>query len=304
MEIGNCSKCGTNNLVTDNTCRVCGSDISGVFDKRTSIFGRIRKALTAGTIKHQQKLELKRIFRTVLADKQVTDDELSTIDRVYRESELSKKEFDKVREEIFIEYLDQYFRRRRITKPEKELVYESARQLGFSGSILNNIRTNFRFFELLHALETYPLEDLPAARDSRVILRKGEIDYFTAKGSLIEERVIKRELVGRSHGISIPTPIKGVRYRVGQSRGRMVSERGMVPISYGEFTVTNRRLVFTGDKKSANSEFSKLQDYELFTDAIRYSMTTRQTPITVLFDDPRCAEVAGHYIRRLLEAGI
>jgi hypothetical protein len=274
------------------------------FEKRSSIFGRVRDALTLPKLKDRQREELREFLRHALVDRRLSEQELSSIHEVYLQSNLSEKDFERIREEIFDEFVKDFLRIGKIFAGDRAAVVEVARQLGFSRESLNAIERHFQYFELIHAIETSSLDRLPIAGNSKVILRKGEIDYFTAKGSLLEERVTKRELVGRSHGISIPTPIKGVRYRVGQSRGKMISERGMVPISYGEFTVTNRRLVFTGDKKSANSEFSKLQDYELFTDAIRYSMTTRQTPITVLFDDPRCAEVAGHYIRRLLDAGI
>lgn len=300
MQITKCPRCGVQNFVTQTSCAQCGSRLEEPQSKAISIFGRIRDSILKPGLKKSQREELRRLLRRALVDKRISDEELSTVDGLYHETNLSKSDFNEIRDQVFLEFVDRYSRSRRITAEEKQSVFEIARRLGFSTSALNDLMKNFRFFELLYALETLPIEQLPASRDSRVLLRNGEIDYFTASGNLLEERVIGRRMVGRSHGISIPTPIRGVRYRVGQSSGQMVSERGIVPVSDGQFTVTNKRLVFSGDKKSVNAEFAKILDIEFFTDGLRFSLATRQTPVTVHFDDPRCAEVVKCYLNRIL----
>lgn len=297
---GKCSECSFENFVTALKCKKCGAALQLPADKNPSFFARLKNSLTNTGLKKKEVEELRYLLRRVIGDGQVTEVELVDIRNFYEKSCLSRGEFDVIRDEIFSWYANLLLQDKRVTEKEKAAIYHVAEKLGISSSVLLQIEQTSRYFELLHAIETSELENLPVAGNSRVILRKGELDYFTTNGSLLEERVIKREIVGKSHGISIPTPIKGVRYRVGGSRGKVVSERGIVPISFGEFTITNQRLVFSGDKKSVNAEFSKLQDLEVFSDGIRFSLINRQTPITVQFEDLRCAEVVSLYIRRLL----
>lgn len=299
MKIGLCQRCGFQNFVTETACRTCGASLDDLPDKSPSFFGRVRDAITKRGLKKHQMQELKGILRSALADGTISDNELDRIGGFYKESELSRKEFAAIRDEIYLEFVDLLLRDHRLSPEEKQSILAIAERIGFSRSSLGELKKTFRYFELLHTIETSALENLPVAGSSRVILKEGEVDYFTAVGSLLEERVVKSEVVGRSHGISIPI-MKGIRYRVGQSRGKMVSERGIVPISSGDFTITNRRLVFSGDKKSVNAEFSKLQDIEFFSDGLRFSVTNRQLPVTVQFEDARCAEVCRLYISRIL----
>jgi len=300
MTLGKCGRCGFQNFVTALSCSKCGTELEHPENKNPKFFARLRSSLTKRGLKKEESNELRRLLRRIIGDGQVEETELSEIQAFYMKTALSREEFEIVRDEIFAWYVDLLLKDQRVTEKEKTAILLVGDRLGISQTVLNDVLQTTRYFELLQTIEASPFENLPVAGSSRVILRKGELDYFTANGSLLEERVIKREMVGRSHGISIPTPIKGVRYRVGQSRGKMVSERDIVPISFGEFTITNQRLVFSGDKKSVNAELSKLQDLEFFSNGLRFSLTNRQLPITVQLEDSRCAEVCRLYISRIL----
>jgi hypothetical protein len=66
---------------------------------------------------------------------------------------------------------------------------------------------------------------------------------------------------------------KGVSFRVGQQKGRMISEKGIVEVDTGSFVVTNQRLMFVGSKKSFSYPFSQLIGYQVFTNGIDISST-------------------------------
>ncbi len=92
-----------------------------------------------------------------------------------------------------------------------------------------------------------------------VLLKKGERAFMVGRGaSLIEPRRPPGHWEGASTGMSFRV-MKGVSYRVGQSRGHFVqdSERPTA-IDQGTATITSQRVVFQGAKVAREWQFSKL----------------------------------------------
>jgi hypothetical protein len=63
--------------------------------------------------------------------------------------------------------------------------------------------------------------------------------------------------------------MKGVSYRVGQSRGQLITDKEVVPVSKGDLIVTNKRVIFRGDTKSFNYRYDKILDVSMFSDGVR-----------------------------------
>ncbi|MPX18304.1 hypothetical protein CPI31_01540 [Moraxella catarrhalis] len=135
-------------------------------------------------------------------------------------------------------------------KPDKQLVKKELEELSHSVS-LKKIQSGI----------------LPEAYTSAIILRRGEIAHFVIPAQLLEERVISRGYKGGSQGVSIRIA-KGITYRVGQNRGKLVSEKGTIPVDSGDFVITNRRLIFTGTKKSFSYDYKKLLAWNVYSDGI------------------------------------
>lgn len=77
-------------------------------------------------------------------------------------------------------------------------------------------------------------------------LKRNEVAHFVFPGvQFLQERVVKKEYVGRSSGVSFRIA-RGVTYRVGASRGELITRTALVPICDGNLTLTNQRLVFAG----------------------------------------------------------
>lgn len=118
---------------------------------------------------------------------------------------------------------------------------------------------------------------------TNIILKKGEVAHFSYFADLIEERAVRGRYQGGSAGVSFRVA-KGVSFRVGQSRGTYHSDREPVAVSSGKLTVTNKRIIFDGDKKGFNITIGQLLSYEVFDNSILVK-PTRGNPRLVEFKD-------------------
>jgi hypothetical protein len=102
---------------------------------------------------------------------------------------------------------------------------------------------------------------LPVLPGSGMILKKGEVLHLD-------------EPQGVSFRIA-----KGVSYRVGATRGRMVEVgRSIVAADAGALHVTSHRVVYTGERKSIEVQYAKLVDMNVYTDGIQFHVSNRQNP--------------------------
>ena len=118
---------------------------------------------------------------------------------------------------------------------------------------------------------------------TNIILKKGEVAHFSYFADLIEERAVRGRYQGGSAGVSFRVA-KGVSFRVGQSRGTYHSDREPVAVSSGKLIVTNKRIIFDGDKKGFNITIGQLLSYEVFDNSILVK-PTRGNPRLVQFKD-------------------
>jgi hypothetical protein len=72
--------------------------------------------------------------------------------------------------------------------------------------------------------------------------------------------------------------MKGVSYRVGAMRGKMVTVgTDVVVADEGTLSVTDRRVVFSGNSKTLEFRYDKLVGIKLYSDGIQLGVTNRQT---------------------------
>lgn len=121
---------------------------------------------------------------------------------------------------------------------------------------------------------------LPEATDVSIVLKKNERAHLACEARILKE-VIHREYQSGSRGYSFRIA-KGVSYRVGASRGKMVEVgRSLQVQDEGTLTITSQRAVYTGLRKSIEVPYSKLMDMNVFTDAIQFHVSGRQTPAMI-----------------------
>lgn len=220
--------------------------------------------------------------------------------RFNAESILTTEETSKLRDFVFSSVLSSYLADKKLSQAERNSILNIATRLGVPSAKMEEVRSLVNYSSLLDTLELCPFDQLPhSGGASGILLQKGELDYYCHSANLQEERVVRSHSVGRSSGVSIRL-MRGVSYRIGQSRGTIQSERDWVPVSFGNFVITNQRLIFTGDRKSINAPLSKLLDVDVLADGIRFSMTNRQKAVTIQLFTPQSVELAGLILSRVI----
>jgi hypothetical protein len=123
-----------------------------------------------------------------------------------------------------------------------------------------------------------------------LILKGDEASVLDTPVRLLKE-VADREYVGGSRGFSIPLG-GGVRYRAGAVRGHVVTIGSHWAVAdEGMLTVTDRRVVYHGGRKTLEFPYSKLAALNVYSDAIDLGVTTRQS--TSKFGTDWAALIAG-----------
>jgi hypothetical protein len=108
--------------------------------------------------------------------------------------------------------------------------------------------------------------------DTNLLLKKGEYLIFDLPQiSLCEERSVK--LKGVYQGFSVRI-MKGVSYRFGGFQGG--SEQRVVEIDSGNLTLTNKRMVFSGEKTSKDISLSKINTIQSLVDGISITRSGKQ----------------------------
>jgi hypothetical protein len=112
-----------------------------------------------------------------------------------------------------------------------------------------------------------------------VILRQGERAFWQASATALEEKVLQRQYVGGSQGVSIRV-MKGVTYRVGSTRGHTVEKTGIVEVGRGTLTITDQRFVFVSPQRTVELPYSKVVGLQGFRDGLSVNTSSQAKPLT------------------------
>ena len=265
------------------------------------LFETLKSKLTVGKLKKEQIDRLEQAIWRAVSDGVIDDRELSYINGFYTGSELSQGDFDKIRSEIFRSVVMQSIRDRRVTDSELKSLNNLIERLEIAPDVEAWAQQQIQYYREIARIEGGG--ELMSGNPTGLILQKNELCHLSLPAVLMEERVLSRNYAGGSRGVNIRI-MKGVSYRMGQQRGQMTSQSGMVAISDGYFIATNKRLVFSGDRKSVSTSFAKLMDMHVFSDGVTFSSSQRQKPVIVKLSSEQEAEMAGVLISRLLSENL
>lgn len=262
-----------------------------------SVLARIFAWFRLDSARRKRIAELRVMARAALLDGVLSDDELSALVARQRALGLSDEDVRFFRNELFQMALTAAAADRRVTPKEEESLERIARHFNLAGKIERS-REHLARFRLLYEIDQ---GNLPSVDVSGLVLQRGEVAHWAEPAAILEERVVSREYVGGSHGVSFRIA-KGVSYRVGAQRGRMVSKTAVVPVSRGALVLTNKRVVFAGDRKSFSHPWARILALNLFEDGAQISSTTRSAPAVVQFENQANAEIVGAVVSQLLTA--
>ncbi|MEJ7848874.1 MAG: hypothetical protein WKF92_12380 [Pyrinomonadaceae bacterium] len=261
------------------------------------LFEKLKSSFSTGALKKEQIERLRESIWTAIADGHITDQELEYINGFYRDSELSQEEFNKLRSEIFSQVVQQAIIDRRVDASELAVLNHLIERLQVAPEVEAWAGRQIQYYSLYAQIESGA--PLPVGSPTGLILQKNELCHASLAAQLIEERVVSRNYAGGSHGVNLRI-VKGVSYRIGQQKGKMVSQSGLIPVSDGYFVVTNKRLVFTGDRKSVSTPIEKLLDLHIFSDGLNFTQMGKVKPIIVRLNSNEESELCALLISRLI----
>jgi DNA-directed RNA polymerase subunit RPC12/RpoP len=111
---------------------------------------------------------------------------------------------------------------------------------------------------------------LPQPMETGLMLNPGEQAYYSILTTWHQTRVRRHGYSGTS--VSLPTGIKGVRFRFGDYTP--IRSEEMTPLSPGTLYVTSERLVFNGDTRNTAITLKRIVDVQVFSDALRVDKNT------------------------------
>ncbi len=176
-------------------------------------------------------------MREVFSSHALSSGLLSSIGQTFCKSFVSERERLGVAETIHVEFLDR-----------------AANFLVIPTATLSPFRQRLMRLQLLTGIRR---GELPEYVPLNVSLNRGEICHWQERCWLLEERVVSRQYVGGSRGVSIRVA-KGVTYRAGAHRGHLESTRGLVKTADGRLTITNQRVIYSGGAKAFTLSFNKV----------------------------------------------
>jgi hypothetical protein len=181
---------------------------------------------------------------------------------------LAKEEVARIRREHFLEEFGPIQRRMEssfvVTDDDLSAIAEIERRHGFKAK-LEGTASLFRAIYLLESAGT-----LPTPIATNLMLDKDELAYFSISTTWHQPRVHTHGYSGTS--VSIPTGIKGVRFRFGGYTPIRAEE--MTPLASGILYVTSERLLFNGNTRNTTIILKKIVDGHVYSDSLRVEKST------------------------------
>ena len=112
---------------------------------------------------------------------------------------------------------------------------------------------------------------------AKLILRADEILHLQANVELLE-RQVNQEMRWVSQGLSIPVGHSGVRYRINQGRGHLVTTGTTIQVAdRGALVVTSERVAFAGANGAMEFPYRRVLGVRLLADAVGLQIANRQS---------------------------
>ena len=239
-------------------------------------------------VQAKAKAEIEDAFLRAIDDGVLNEDEIAEIEAKRMEWNIDEKTSIKLKNRFYALALKNTTQDRRLSPDEDAMLTKLSAHFNVSDKDKIRSYKDLARFKLLHSIE---LGELPVVNASGLSLQKNEQVHWVQSSSMLEEKT-KRQYIGGSRGVSVRIA-KGVSFRTGGFRGHVETSQEIVPVSAGELIITNKRIVFRGDRKNFTSTWAKIIDLELFGNGIRIGKEGQQKPGLFQFNNGEDAEIVG-----------
>jgi hypothetical protein len=259
------------------------------------MFGRLLDKVRSLRQKAKGKAAYRAQLMAAVEDGVLTAEEIRELEQTREELGLAQDDVRSMRVTAYKRAFATASSDRRITSSEAAELERIRAHLGLAASEIGNTASDFQRLRLLGEIQE---GNLPFTSVPGLILQKGEQPHWSERAQLIEPRVVRRRYEGGSSGVSFRI-MKGVTYRVGAHRGHLIADTANLPISAGDFVITNKRVLFKGDRKSFNYRHDKLLGIELFSDGLSLADSAGKNRL-LRFDIPANSELVGAVLTQVV----
>lgn len=162
----------------------------------------------------------------------------------------------------------------RISKEEWEEFTTLQNELKINIKFNESDKTKIEKLKLIWAIENEELQIVTVP----INLQKNELCYFTSYVDWLENRTVTKRINygGPTARIKI---MKGVYYRAGSVNVQRVTSEELQLIDSGKLYLTNKRIIFVGNKKNASIQLSKILSINPFSDGVGVEKDSGKSPI-------------------------
>lgn len=228
------------------------------------IFTSITEKFRAIQQRSKNKKDFHELVLAYVADGQLSDDEIDAIGSKYQQFGLTKEDIKGLGTKAYEKAANVILTNGIVSDSDTEQLRRIQTLLMIPDTAIGETKASISRIQTINWIQN---GNLPNIQPTGLILQKNEIAHWEESANLLEEKVIKRGYVGRSQGVSFRIA-KGITYRVGESKGQLVSESAIIPIATGRFVITNKRAVFSGDRKSFNIKLDSIINVEMYSDGL------------------------------------
>ena len=225
------------------------------------LFNAITKKVNDMQQRSANKKEFNDLVLMCVADGELSDNEVDIIGLKYQEFRLVKEDIKGLGVKAYESAAKVFLDKGLVSDYDLEQLRRIQTLLMVSDTEINEIKLSVLRMQTINSIQR---GNLPIIQPTSLILQKNEVAYWEEFASLLEEKVVKRGYVGRSQGVSFRIA-KGISYRIGESKGQLVSESAIITVATGKFVITNQRAVFCGDRKSFNLKLDSIMNIEMFS---------------------------------------
>ena len=169
-----------------------------------------------------------------------------------------------------------------LAEEEEQEIFGSMQMMGLEPELLQGALSDVSNLIMIARANAGRLSPID---DPDMVTKGDEVVFLEIPVEMLKEVTI-REYKGGYGGVSFRVA-KGVRFNTGAVRGSMVPVGTEIQVAdTGVLSVTNKRAVFLGDKKTQEYKYDKLVGMKLFSDAITLQVSNRQNATTLGTESP------------------
>ncbi|MFT4154286.1 hypothetical protein [Parafilimonas sp.] len=220
----------------------------------------------------------KKSFEEAIADGRLTKEEKDFLSKLENTLRLPKELADKISSETrtgFIEnYVAQIIADQRLSPDEEQELQTIAKSLNVNIQLNSQTKEQLRKLKLYWALENL---NLPIIQPD-IVIQKSEVCHIKISNvNWYELRSIRQRVSYSGYSTSFKIA-KGFYLRSGSFKPHSYSVDTMKLIDTGTLYLTNKRIIFTGNKKNSNIRIDRILNFTPYSDGVEIGKETGKSP--------------------------